>query len=103
MQVPNLEELTQQLPHNTEQVQNVFYFLLESDELIRISKNVVLLPDQIHYLQSQLHKSFPNKQKFSVAQFKDLFKITRKYAIPLLEFLDRNKITQRIGDKRLVL
>jgi len=102
LQVPNLVELTQQLPHNPEQVQNVFYFLLESDELIRISKNVVLLPDQIHYLQSQLHKSFPNKQKFSVAQFKDLFKITRKYAIPLLEFLDRNKITQRIGNKRLV-
>ena len=103
LRVPRLEELTQQLPYDPEQVRNVFYFLLDSGELVRVSKNIVLSPDQIQYLKSRLQQSFPSGQKFSVAQFKDLFQITRKYAIPLLEFLDRRRITQRIDDHRLVL
>jgi hypothetical protein len=29
--------------------------------------------------------------------------VTRKYAIPLLEFLDRERVTRRVGDARLIL
>ena len=36
-------------------------------------------------------------------QFKDLFGITRKYAIPLLEYLDRERVTRRVGDERVIL
>jgi len=39
--------------------------------------------------------------QFSV--FKELAGVSRKYAIPLLEYFDREKITRRAGDKRLVL
>jgi selenocysteine-specific elongation factor len=38
-----------------------------------------------------------------VAAFKDRYGITRKFAIPLLEYLDRERITRRTGDVRLVL
>jgi selenocysteine-specific elongation factor len=38
-----------------------------------------------------------------VPEFKELFGISRKYAIPFLEFLDRKRITRRMGDKRMVL
>jgi selenocysteine-specific elongation factor len=38
-----------------------------------------------------------------VAAFKERYGITRKYAIPLLEYLDRERITRRVGDRRLVL
>src|SRR5688572_9139669 len=38
-----------------------------------------------------------------VAAFKDRYKLTRKYAIPLLEFLDRERITRRVGDIRHIL
>jgi selenocysteine-specific elongation factor len=38
-----------------------------------------------------------------VAAFKDRFGVTRKYAIPLLEWLDRERITRRVGDSRIVL
>ena len=42
-------------------------------------------------------------QPFSVPEFKVWTGISRKYAIPLLEFLDRMRVTRRIGDQRLVL
>ena len=38
-----------------------------------------------------------------VAAFKDRYGMTRKYAIPLLEYLDRERITRRTGDVRVVL
>jgi selenocysteine-specific elongation factor len=41
--------------------------------------------------------------KVDVAAFKERYGITRKYAIPLLEYLDRERITRRVGDSRVVL
>jgi selenocysteine-specific elongation factor len=41
--------------------------------------------------------------KIDVARFKDLTGVSRKYAIPLLEYLDRERITRRVGDSREVL
>jgi selenocysteine-specific elongation factor len=42
-------------------------------------------------------------QRFGVGEFKQWTGISRKYAIPLLEFLDRERVTRREGDRRLVL
>jgi selenocysteine-specific elongation factor len=38
-----------------------------------------------------------------VAAFKELAHVSRKYAIPLLEYLDRERVTRRAGDRRLIL
>jgi selenocysteine-specific elongation factor len=41
--------------------------------------------------------------RLDVATFKDRFGVTRKFAIPLLEYLDRERVTRRVGDARVVL
>jgi selenocysteine-specific elongation factor len=41
--------------------------------------------------------------RIDVMQFKDRYGMTRKYAIPLLEFLDRERVTRRVGDARVLL
>jgi selenocysteine-specific elongation factor len=41
--------------------------------------------------------------RIDVARFKDLAGVTRKYAIPLLEYLDREHVTRRVGDERMIL
>jgi selenocysteine-specific elongation factor len=38
-----------------------------------------------------------------VATFKDRFGVTRKFAIPLLEWLDRERVTRRVGETRVIL
>ena len=100
---PTLEELLETLPYDRSQVRDVYYFLLQQGELIRVSENIVLSPGRITFLQSQLKESFPSGRTFTVPEFKELFGISRKYAIPFLEFLDRKRLTRRIGDKRVVL
>jgi len=42
-------------------------------------------------------------QRIAVPAFKELTGVTRKYAIPLLEYLDREHVTRRVGDERVIL
>ena len=41
--------------------------------------------------------------KIDVAKFKEMTGVSRKYAIPLLEYLDRERVTRRVGDAREIL
>jgi selenocysteine-specific elongation factor len=41
--------------------------------------------------------------RIDVAEFKELTGVSRKYAIPLLEYLDRERVTKRVGDARVIL
>ena len=41
--------------------------------------------------------------RVDVAAFKERYGLTRKYAIPLLEYLDRERVTRRVGESRLIL
>jgi len=44
-----------------------------------------------------------NGERLPIGAFKDMTGVTRKYAIPLLEFLDRERVTRRVGDERVIL
>jgi selenocysteine-specific elongation factor len=54
-------------------------------------------------LRSSLVAQKAKNPKIDVAAFKDLTGVSRKYAIPLLEYLDRERVTKRIGDERVIL
>jgi len=41
--------------------------------------------------------------RIDVSRFKDLTGVSRKYAIPLLEYLDRERVTRRVGEERVIL
>jgi selenocysteine-specific elongation factor len=48
-------------------------------------------------------KSSGADARLDVAAFKQRFGVTRKFAIPLLEYLDRERVTRRVGESRVVL
>ena len=61
--------------------------------LYRVSKNIVISEDQKNQL-IEIIDSLP--ENFSIANFKEKSSLTRKYAIPFLEFLDKELITKKI-------
>ena len=75
--------------------------LLRQGRLIRISGELVFHRDAIDGLRARL--AARKGERLSVAQFKEQAGISRKYAIPLLEYLDREHVTRREGDQRVVL
>ena len=77
--------------------------LINSGELIKVA-DLVFHRSAIDGLRAilQQHKA-EHGAKLDVGMFKDLTGISRKYAIPLLEYLDRQRVTRRVGDAREIL
>jgi selenocysteine-specific elongation factor len=75
--------------------------LIREKRLVRVSQDLVYHASAIAALRSAM--AGKRQTRFTVAQFKDWTGVSRKYAIPLLEYLDRERVTRREGDERLVL
>jgi len=75
--------------------------LVKKQRLVRVSEDLIFHADAIAQMRRSLaaHKG----RRFSVPEFKDWMQVSRKYAIPLLEYLDRQRVTRREGDARIVL
>lgn len=84
----------------------ILQLLLDGGRLVRVQGDLLFhrtaLDDLIERLRefAATNASHPS---IDVATFKDLAGVSRKYAIPLLEFLDRERITRREGDRRIIL
>ncbi len=101
-QPPTLDELCLDLGYPASDVRRIFHFLLGRGELVRVTTEIVLPAADAESLKAQVRESFQGAA-FGVAEFKEIFNVSRKYAIPMLEYLDREKVTRRAGDKRIVL
>ena len=80
--------------YDTEAIKSLFM----NGSLYRVSKNIVISEDQKNQL-IEIIDSLP--ENFSVANFKEKSSLTRKYAIPFLEFLDKELITKKIDSSGL--
>ncbi len=77
----------------------LLHALLREGRLVRISEELVYLPSQVEGLADRLD-DLPDR--FTVAEFRDATGLTRKYAVPFLEWADRRDITTRYGNERSV-
>ena len=91
------------LAGNGKEIRDVFYHMLKSGEIIRINDDFLATPEQIENVIRTARKAFPSSIPFQVPAFKDLFDISRKHAIPLLEYLDRTGVTRRSGNDRIII
>ena len=71
--------------------------------MIKISDTLFFHAASLTQLRNKLAEYRKESEQIDVGAFKNLTSISRKYAIPLLEYLDREKITKRVGDTRLIL
>ncbi len=99
--VPALSEVLAKSGVDPARARNLLQLLLKSGKLLRVGADLVYHAHAIADLRAVLA---PRKgQRFSVPEFKDWTGVSRKYAIPLLEFLDQQRVTRRDGDTRIVL
>ena len=78
-----------------------FMRLLErSGAVARVSDDLYFLRDTIESVTRALRAELSEHDEITPAMFRDRFNTTRKYAIPLLEYLDREGVTVRTGDVR---
>jgi selenocysteine-specific elongation factor len=99
--VPPVPEVLAKSGVEAARARSLLQILLREKRLVRISDDLVFHQSAIEKLRAMLAER--KGSHFSVPSFKEWTGVSRKYAIPLLEFLDREKITRREGDERVVL
>jgi selenocysteine-specific elongation factor len=80
--------------------------LIDARKLVRIHGETFMHARALEDLKAKLRNyasAHEPERLIDVAAFKDLAGVSRKYAIPLLEYFDREQLTRRAGDKRLIL
>lgn len=107
--VPNLEdaliEATRATGLTRTEARKVFQMLLDLHQLIKVNDALYISQVAICDLRGKLkdHAATSADRSIDVPKFKEIAQVSRKYAIPLLEYFDREKITQRVADKRIIL
>ncbi len=109
LEVPTLEmalaEAGSSVKFDKVKVRKIFELLINSGDVIKISEEFYFTQKAIAELIENI-KNFAAKTSdrlMDMSKFKEIAGVSRKYAIPILEYFDREKLSRRAGDKRLIL
>ncbi len=102
--VPELASVLAKLPVDGPRAQKILQMLLREKVLVKIANDLVFHSSALTRLREMLAKYRKERgERLPITAFKELTGVTRKYAIPLLEHLDRERVTRRVGDERVIL
>lgn len=101
---PTNKEVMEELKIRSDKVLiDMLMYLVETGQLVMVSEDMFFARQAIETMQAQLIELGQAKEKFLASDFRDQIGSSRKFAIALLEYFDRERITRRIGDERMLL
>ena len=80
----------------------LFQILVADRTLVRVKESLFFHAEALRTVQEQLVALLRRKKEIGPADFKDLFGVSRKYAIPLMEYFDAQRVTVRVGERRVL-
>jgi selenocysteine-specific elongation factor len=102
--VPSFAVVLAKLPVESRRAQKILQILLREKVLVKVADDLVFHRMAVRSLQETLAKYRKERgARLPIGAFKELTGVSRKYAIPLLEYLDREHLTRRVGDERVIL
>jgi selenocysteine-specific elongation factor len=103
LKVPLLKDVLASLSIDRTRSQKIVTLLLREGILVKLGDELVFHRSALEQLRRVVLAEKSKAARIDVGRFKDLLGVTRKYAIPLLEYLDRERVTRRVGDAREIL
>jgi selenocysteine-specific elongation factor len=94
-------EVAKAVTRHVKVIEGLMGYLVKKGELVRLPGGWIVAKSAVDEVVARLRAS--GKPSLDVAEFKQMFALTRRLAIPLLEYLDGAKVTRRVGDRREVL
>lgn len=98
---PRLEELPDLTREKQKSIQQVLEVMM-GDSLIRVNQETVFHARALEEAREKLVAYFESHDEIALADFRDLLKTSRKYAVSLLEYFDQARVTKRHGDNRVL-
>ncbi|MGB7592490.1 MAG: selenocysteine-specific translation elongation factor [Terriglobia bacterium] len=101
--VPGAPEVLAKLRIDRPRAEKLLQILLKENVLLKVTEDLIFHHSALQQLKELLVRRKAQSNRISVAVFKEITGLSRKYAIPLLEYLDRERVTRREGDERIIL
>lgn len=102
LQPPSPRELAEAWTEKEEGVQAIFEHLVHEGTLVKVKSGIYFHRTPFDQLKECLIQNLRKNGEITTPQFKEMTSVSRKYAIPLLEYFDQIKLTLRLGDKRVL-
>ena len=102
----SLHSITKLDEESTDRITNLMVrkkVLIKVETLLFHALTLERLKNEVKALKQGRSDNLQDEIKLDVTTFKERYEITRKFAIPLLGYLDRERITRRVGDSRIVI
>ena len=101
-QTLTFSELGKKVNQSEDIVKKLLYIEKSNNNIIIINGEIIFTVKNYNKMLDNLKIYFKNNDSLSVGDFKKIINSSRKYAVPLLEYLDKQKITYRIGNERKI-
>jgi selenocysteine-specific elongation factor len=102
LQPPTVKEVAQELQARESEVKLVLQLLVKEELLVKVKDDLYFHRPAVDDLTARMVSFLEKNQEMTPTQFKDVSRVSRKFAIPLMEYFDGKKVTMRIGDKRIL-
>ena len=99
---PATKDVLSRFPNRKKEADSILAVLLTDRILIKINEDMYFHRESIDNLEKRYRKFLDEEGESSPATFRDLTGLSRKYAIPLMEYFDKTKLTIRVGDHRVL-
>ncbi|HUX09455.1 MAG TPA: selenocysteine-specific translation elongation factor [Terriglobia bacterium] len=100
---PAASDVLARLKIDRARAEKILQMLLKEKVLVKVAEDLIFHSAALGKLRELLARRKATSNRINVGIFKELTGLTRKYAIPLLEYLDRERVTRRQGDERIIL
>jgi selenocysteine-specific elongation factor len=101
-QPPTLDDVIARFRLDPEKARKLYQRLLHRGALVRVGEHT-FAAEALRMLIERVRAQKSVGERLDVGTFKELTGVSRKYAIPLLEYLDRQNVTRRVGETRIIL
>lgn len=101
LSAPFLPELAEELRSSSSDLKTVLNLMAEKGNIVRVKDDYFITSAACQSLKDGIHRFFENNRELALADFREIANTTRKWMIPLLEYLDRTQVTMRKGDVRI--
>jgi selenocysteine-specific elongation factor len=99
---PNLKDVLADLGVSRKEAQEVLSLLLREGKLVRVTDEIYYDAAAMNSLRDKVAGYLRENGEMGAPEFKEITGLSRKYAIPVMEHLDKEKLTLRVGDKRVL-
>lgn len=99
---PDEKELTALLKKPEAEIRRVLGALQAMGRLLRLEGDLFFTIEAVNEMKRRLRQFSSASVEISVGQFREMLSTSRKYAVPLLNYLDQQRITERVGDGRVI-